>query len=82
MVVISITPLNFLKLLTQSEVVAISMSADPRVIYFCTLFTVSERVRGDDADLLQSLTLLRSLNLLSAESLAAITEKLQITIPA
>jgi hypothetical protein len=76
--VISITPKQFLSLMTQDEVVAIQRSDIPAVIYMRTMCLASERIRGDDEDLLAGLPALMTLGLLSQESFGRIKQKLKL----
>lgn len=78
MVIASITPKQFLGLLSRQEVVGIMTSAHPDVIYFRTLFLASERVRGDDAELPLGLALLSQLNLISTETLQGIRSRMNL----
>lgn len=62
---ISITPKRFLERLTIPEVVDIMTSAIPEVVYFRTLFTVSERIVSTDPQLAPGMDMLVSKGLLS-----------------
>lgn len=64
---ISITPKTFLEKLTPAEVIGIETSAIPEVIYFRTLFKVSERIVSTDPNLAPSMALLVAHGLLTAE---------------
>ena len=76
--VMSITPKQFLDLLTKAEVVAVMSSSVSEVVYFRTVFLASERVRGDDPDLAEGLTLLAQLNLLSDDTLQRIRDRMNL----
>lgn len=79
--VMSITPKQFLELLQPAEVVAVMTSDNPSIIYFRTLFLASERVRGDDASLMEGLEILKQHQLLSAGTLASIKQRMNIALP-
>jgi len=76
--VISLTPKQFLGLMTKAEVVAIQLSDIPDVVYMRTMCLASERIRGDDADLISGLPALKALGLLSQESFDRIKQKLKL----
>lgn len=76
--VMSITPKQFLELLTKPEVVVVMTSNVSEVVYFRTVFLASERVRGDDPDLAEGLTLLAQLNLLSDDTLQRIRDRMNL----
>ena len=76
--VISLTPKQFLGLMTKAEVVAIQLSDIPDVVYMRTMCLASERIRGDDEELLAGLPALMALGLLSQESFGRIKQKLKL----
>lgn len=76
--VMSITPKQFLELLTQAEVVAVMTSTDVTVVYLRTIFLASERIRGDDPQLLPGINQMRSLNLISEATLNKIKSRMDL----
>jgi hypothetical protein len=64
---ISITPKRFLERFTMPEVVGIMTSTIPEVVYFRTLFVVSERIVSTDPQLAPGMVMLVSHGLLTQQ---------------
>lgn len=64
---ISITPKSFLERLTIAEVVSVMTSTIPEVVYFRTLFCVSERIVSTDPQLGPGMSMLVSKGLITQQ---------------
>ena len=76
--VISITPKQFLELMTEAEVVAIMQSLEPKVVYLRTLCLASERIRGDDVTLVAGIQTMKTAGLLNSATVKRIKTVLKI----
>lgn len=73
---ISITPLEFWKLFSQSEVVSIQLSVEPQLVYFRTLASVAERINSKNEEFVLAMNELHSLPLISNTTWQRINERM------